>query len=126
MQAFIRHRDSANDYFTEELCTINELSNSADDAAVSIAEARVAPGITTRWHRLHGIVERYVILRGSGLVEAGDLAPAAVQPGSVVVIPSGCPQRITNTGLDELVFLAICSPRFQQQYYEDVEHLVSR
>jgi mannose-6-phosphate isomerase-like protein (cupin superfamily) len=125
MQAFIRHRDSANDYYTEELCTINELSNTAADPHVSIAEARVAPGVTTRWHRLHGIVERYVMLRGSGLVDVGELAPTRVEPGSVVVIPAGCPQRISNTGQTELVFLAVCSPRFQQQHYEDAEELMS-
>jgi oxalate decarboxylase/phosphoglucose isomerase-like protein (cupin superfamily) len=32
-----------------------------------------------------------------------------------------CRQRITNTGVDDLVFLAICSPRFSQDVYEDVE-----
>jgi mannose-6-phosphate isomerase-like protein (cupin superfamily) len=121
MQPYILHRDNSSSYFTEELCHINELSNTAADAAVSIAEARVAPNVTTRWHRLHGIVERYVILAGSGVVEVGELAPQSVSTGAVVVIPAGCRQRITNDGTGDLIFLAICSPRFQPHLYEDID-----
>lgn len=126
MQPVIHSYDASRTYFTEELCHINELSNSVNDPAVSVAEARVEPGVTTRWHRLQGIVERYVILSGTGRVEVGELLPVEVQHGAVVVIPPGCPQRITNTGKDDLIFLAICSPRFEQQHYEDIETLMSR
>ena len=122
MQEQILHRKAAAEYYTEERCYINELSNIDADAAVSIAEARVLPGVTTRWHRLYGTVERYVILAGSGRVEVGALPPQEVGPGDVVLIPTGCRQRITNTGQRDLLFLAICSPRFQQQNYEDIEH----
>jgi mannose-6-phosphate isomerase-like protein (cupin superfamily) len=120
MQPYILQRDNSRSYFTEELCHINELSNTAADAAVSIAEARVTPGVTTRWHRLHGIVERYVILAGTGVVEIGELAPQTISTGAVVVIPAGCRQRITNDGTGDLIFLAICSPRFQPHLYEDI------
>ena len=41
--------------------------------------------------------------------------------GDVVLIPPACRQRIANLGAGELVFLAICTPRFEQQNYEDVE-----
>ena len=109
-----------------EGCHILELANSVDDPAVSIARARVAPGATTRWHRLHGIAERYVILGGRGRVEVGDLPPADVTVGDVVHIPSLCRQRITNVGRDELVFLAICSPRFEDSAYEDIEPAAPR
>jgi hypothetical protein len=122
VQAIIKHRDASAEYYTEERCHINELSNSLADPAVSIAQARVMPGDTTRWHRLHGIVERYVITQGAGLVEVGELLPQPVLPGDVVLIPPGCRQRIANTGKHDLVFLAICSPRFEQQYYQDAEN----
>lgn len=112
--------DPDREYFFDEGCFINELSNSADDAAVSIAQARVAVGNTTRWHRLRDTTERYVILSGSGRVEVGDQVQA-VQVGDVVIIPPLCRQRIANTGNTDLVFLAICSPRFQPDYYEDLE-----
>ncbi|NPU94811.1 MAG: cupin domain-containing protein [Gammaproteobacteria bacterium] len=112
--------DPDREYFFDEGCFINELSNSADDAAVSIAQARVAVGNTTRWHRLRDTTERYVILSGSGRVEVGDQVQA-VQVGDVVIIPPLCRQRIANTGNTDLVFLAICSPRFQPDCYEDLE-----
>ena len=121
MQETIFHRDAAAEYYTEERCYINELSNTAHDPAVSIAEARVEPGVTTRWHQVLAITERYVIVSGQGTVEVGKLPPTLVQPGAVILIPPGCRQRITNTGYTDLVFLAICSPRFEQRNYRDVE-----
>jgi len=55
------------------------------------------------------------------VVEVGELPPAAVGPGDVVVIPPLCRQRITNTGNRDLIFLAICTPRFSEAVYEDLE-----
>ena len=108
------------EFFISEGCHIVELSNSASDPAVSIARARVEPGVTTAWHSLKGTVERYVILEGNGCVEVGELAPEPVEPGDTVVIPSGCRQRITCTGQADLVFLAVCSPRFRPGAYQDL------
>jgi oxalate decarboxylase/phosphoglucose isomerase-like protein (cupin superfamily) len=39
----------------------------------------------------------------------------------VVLIPPGAAQRISNTGDDDLVFLAICTPRFVREAYRDVD-----
>ena len=121
MQAAIKRARSAREFHTDEQCFITELSNSSDDPDVSVARARVAPGVTTRWHRLAGTAERYVIISGRGLVEVGDLAPAEVTTGDMVLIPPLCRQRITNIGPADLVFLAICTPRFTPDAYEDVE-----
>jgi mannose-6-phosphate isomerase-like protein (cupin superfamily) len=121
VQETIFHRDEAAEYYTDERCHINELSNTATDPAVSIAQARVEPGVTTRWHQVLGTTERYVILSGQGTVEVGLLPPTPVKPGAVVLIPPGCRQRIANTGSTDLVFLAICSPRFEQRNYCDAE-----
>ena len=120
MHPDIRTADADSECYTEEGCYILELSNSPEDPDVSIARARVLPGATTRWHRLDGVAERYVILAGSGRVEVGELPPQEIRPGAVVLIPPGCPQRITNTGSGDLVFLAICSPRFTPAVYADV------
>lgn len=109
------------EYFFREGCFITELSNSAEDQAVSIAQARVEPGQTTRWHRLQHTTERYVILSGAGIVEVGDEKPRPVSEGDVVLIPAFCPQRIHNNGSDDLIFLAICTPRFLPENYEDLE-----
>lgn len=123
MKAAILPLDESRETLTEEQCHILELSNTADDEAVSIARARVAIGVTTRWHRLEGIAERYVILEGQGLAEIADLAAQAVRPGDVVRIPPGARQRIQNTGTQDLVFLAICTPRFRWEAYEDIDSI---
>ena len=125
MKEVIRRVGPGAEYYTDERCHITELSNLDDDAAVSIARARVEPGVTTRWHRLRGTVERYVVLSGRGTVDVGSLAAQDVVPGNVVVIPAGCPQRIACRGDEALVFLAVCSPRFEPQAYEDIEDLMT-
>jgi len=109
------------EFFTSERCYITELSNSAADSHVSIARARVPVGVTTRWHRLKDTVERYVILEGRGRVEVGDFPAQEVSTGDVVLIAPMERQRIANVGEKELVFLAICSPRFRPENYEELE-----
>lgn len=121
MKATINIQDILHEYYTDERCHIIEVSNTPDDPAVSIARARVEPGITTAWHQLKGTVERYSIMSGQGLVEIGDLAPQAVNAGDVVIIPEMCRQRITNIGKEDLIFLAICSPRFEEANYLALE-----
>ena len=79
------------------------------------------PGVTTRWHRLIGTVERYYIIRGRGQMEVGERLPQEVNAGDIVFIPAQCRQRITNTGSEDLFFLAICSPRYTDEVYEDIE-----
>ncbi len=119
--ALVRHPLEQEEYDTPERCRILESWNREDDPAASIARARVAPGITTRLHRLTGITERYFILAGEGLVEVSDQTQRPVTAGDVVHIPAGCPQRIRNTGQDDLVFLAVCTPRFVSSAYEDID-----
>lgn len=120
MQPFILKADEAAEYYFDEGCFILELSNTVADSDVSIARARVKPGVTTQLHRLHGVIERYVLLSGVGSVVIGDMAATTVTTGDVVVIPPECPQQITNIGTDDLVFLAICSPRFRHEVYEQM------
>jgi mannose-6-phosphate isomerase-like protein (cupin superfamily) len=113
--------DENKEYFFEEGCFILELSNTPHDPELSITRARLEPGRSTRMHRLTGIIERYVILEGIGLVEVGEFAPQDVRPGDVVIIPPGCNQRIANKGMVNLVFLALCTPRFTKDAYQDVQ-----
>ena len=117
------HRQNPDDeFYTSEGCYITEVSNSTDDPALSIARARLEPGKTTRWHRLVATAERYVIVQGQGRVEIGDLPSTDVAVGDIVLIPPMCRQRITNTGTEELIFLAICTPRFSYGAYEDIDN----
>lgn len=120
MQPSILVHDPAREYYFREGCHITELSNRPDDPDLSVAQARVEPGQTTRWHLLRLTTERYLILSGQGRVEIGDLPPHDVGPGDMVLIPPGCPQRITNTGSDDLIFLALCTPRFSPDCYREL------
>ncbi|WP_226662116.1 cupin domain-containing protein [Microbulbifer aggregans] len=121
MKESIKKQDLSTEFFTPEKCFIVELSNSADDENLSIARARVEPGVSTRWHRLKTSAERYYILSGTGRVEISDLSSEVVGPGDVVIIPPMAPQRITNTGQEDLIFLALCTPPFTSQDYEDID-----
>ncbi len=121
MKESVKRIDLGAEFAISEKCRIIELSNTPDDPDVSITRARVAPGVTTKWHRLRGTAERYVILEGDGRVEVGNLSPQDVSVGDVVLIPPLCRQRITNTGREDLIFLAICTPRFRTEAYEEIE-----
>ena len=55
------------------------------------------------------------------MVDVGDDTSEQVASGDVVIIPAGVRQRIANNGNEDLVFLAICTPRFQAENYTDLE-----
>jgi mannose-6-phosphate isomerase-like protein (cupin superfamily) len=117
MNAKIHRADPSREFLTHENCFILEMANDAGDPNVSIARARVLPGVTTEWHHVKDIAERYVIVSGKGKVELGDLPPTLVSEGDVVRIPASMPQRITNVGDVDLVFLCVCTPRFVESAY---------
>lgn len=108
------------EYFFKEGCFIEEWHNSADDEHCSIARVRVEPRLTTKLHALKDTVERYVLLDGSAEVTVGDKA-WNVGPADVVTIEADTPQKISNLGDTDLIFLAICSPRFVPENYIELE-----
>jgi len=105
---------------TDERCAITERLNDPACPEVSLARARVAPGVTTRLHAVRGIVERYVIVAGQGVVEVAGQS-AAVGPGDRVLIAAGVAQRISNAGETDLVFDCLCTPRFVPEAYVDLD-----
>ena len=121
MRAEIRYARDAVEYETPERCHIVEVANDSGDAQVSIARARVTPGVTTAWHALDSVAERYIVVSGRGRVEVEGLAPAEVGAGDVVRIPPGARQRIANTGDSDLLFYAVCSPRYRDDLYRALE-----
>lgn len=123
MQETIKKTKINHEFYTLENCYITELYNTPDDPGMSIARARVEAGKRTRWHRLAGITERYYIVSGKGCVEVGQLPPQEVTTGDTILIPPLCRQRITNIGSEDLVFLAICTPRFLPDTYEDIDDI---
>jgi mannose-6-phosphate isomerase-like protein (cupin superfamily) len=118
MNALVKKPDPTTEFMTPEGCAILESWNDASDPEVSIARARVAPGVTTQPHRLRAVVERYVIIQGSGFVRIGGEPEQPVGPGDVVVFPAGVTQQIRNGGSEDLVFYCVCSPRFTPDCYE--------
>ena len=107
------------EYYFKEGCFIQEWHNCEQDPTQSIAHVRVEVGKTTKPHALIDTEERYVILSGEADVTVGDKS-WPVKRGDVVIIPSGVAQNIRNVGESDLMFLAICSPRFQEKNYTEL------
>jgi len=121
MEVVFRRVSDSDEFMTPEGCSILESWNNEADPDVSIARARVKPGVTTKLHRVRGSIERYLVIAGSGVATIGGTDSQRVRPGDVVVIPPGTTQKIQNDGHEDLVFYAICSPRFTQGVYEQLE-----
>lgn len=118
--AIIEQYQPGKEFLLEEGCYLTELYNGTDDPDCSVARARLPAGCSTRLHSLENVIERYVIIEGKGEVRVGDVL-AGVGPMDTVAIPAGQPQCIRNTGETDLVFLCICTPRFQPECYRDLE-----
>lgn len=121
IQALVHKVDSILEFDTPERCSILEAWNDESDPAISIARARVAPGITTQLHRLRAIDERYLVVAGNGFVRIGSLTPQRLGLGDIAIIPAGVAQQISNAGETDLIFYCICTPRFSPDCYEALE-----
>lgn len=117
MTAKLFRPEQKDEFYTEEKCHILEVLNTPDFKEYSLAQARVEVGITTEWHWLKGTDELYYILSGEGVMEIGDDFQKAVKPGDAIFIPKLEKQRIINTGKNDLVFLCICTPRWEPDNY---------
>ena len=106
--------------WTEERCFIRELLNTSESPNVSLAIARVEPGVTTQLHALSGVKETYIIRKGNGIVEVDGLE-TSVGINDKVFIDENIPQRITNIGNEDLEFYCLCSPRFHPESYINLE-----
>ncbi len=110
------------EFFTPERCHIIEILNDEVAPNMSIAQARVEPGVYTQLHALQGIDESYYILQGKGEIEIGHKSFGIVKTGDVVFIPKDKSQRIKNIGDEDLIFLCICVKRFTEKCYLDLEN----
>jgi len=121
MKTIFHPFNAAKEFATVERCFITEIENDAENPELSVARARVEPGETTAWHKLTRTTERYLMISGTGLMEVEGVEPVDVTCGDVVCIPAGKSQRIINTGNEDLVFFAVCTPRFTPECYIGLE-----
>lgn len=108
------------EYYFKEGCFIEEWHNNALDKDCSIARVRVEALSTTKLHALKHTSERYVILSGKALVTVGPKS-WQVSTGDVVRINPDEAQKISNLEEQDLIFLAICTPRFEVKNYYEVK-----
>lgn len=108
------------EFWTEERCFITELHNAAASPETSLALARVEPGVVTQLHRLAGVTERYIVRRGTGLLDV-DGVEQVLGVGDQAVIPADAAQRVTNIGDVDLEFYCLCTPRFTPESYVNLE-----
>lgn len=107
------------EFHARERSYVTEHLNVAASPEASLALVRVRPGVTTRLHAVNDVIERYIVLSGQGMAEVGGAA-APITAGDRVIVPPGIPQRVTNTGKDDLVYYELCTPRFRQELYVDL------
>ena len=104
-----------------EGCFIIQRLNEPGVPALSIAQARVSPGVATALHTLSSD-ERYLISAGQGLMQLGE-RQLFVRAGDVVNIPKQVAQRIRNIGAGDLVFQCLCTPRFTPAAYAPADEV---
>ena len=108
------------EFRTGERCYITELLNADNSPGVSLAIARIEPGVRTQLHSLTGVEEIYIVRSGRGVIEI-DGVEQEFNAGDQAIVPASAAQRITNTGSDDLHCYCLCRPRFRPECYVDLE-----
>lgn len=108
--------DGIEAYVTRDGSLIRELLHPAlhDNVHQSLAEAEIAPGVTTRLHRHIRSEELYHITAGRGLMTL-DAEQFAVVVGDTICIPPGAAHCICNTGAEILRILCCCAPPYAHE-----------
>jgi len=107
-------RDAIRPYVTLDGSVVRELMHPDHHgvSGLSVAEARVAPGGSTRRHRHRTAEEVYLVISGEGRMELGD-ARFGLAPGDAVAIPPGTSHCLHNPGPEALVVLCCCTPPYR-------------
>ena len=110
------NRADCESFETKDGSTIREIMayRNSDCEQVSLAEATVHPGQETIPHHHGQSEEIYYFLSGSGrMALAGERE--TVEPGDAVYIPPETEHFVVNTGREDLVFLCICCPPYEDE-----------
>ncbi len=110
----IQNLAKAKSFTTKDGSEIRELLSHRNSGIrnQSLAEARIAPGLTTPPHYHPKTEEIYYIVAGSGLMTI-DGEQQLVGPADAISIPPGATHQIHNSGDDELVLLCCCCPGYE-------------
>src|SRR5687768_1820955 len=110
----IRNIDRVSAFTTRDGSEIRELLAHRNSCIKnqSLAEARVAPGMSTAPHYHPRTEEIYYILEGTGRMTI-DGQTRDVGRGDAIAIPPGAVHTITATGKDQLKFLCCCAPSYE-------------
>ncbi|MBK1672141.1 hypothetical protein CKO35_02260 [Ectothiorhodospira shaposhnikovii] len=84
------------------------------EGALSLAEALVQPGASTRLHRHLQTEEHYHFTQGEGMMSLGDQV-FPVNTGDTVRIPPGTAHKVMNTGNVPLRILCACAPAYRHE-----------
>ncbi|MGH1336748.1 MAG: cupin domain-containing protein [Aureispira sp.] len=118
---FHKKLEQAPEFVAGDHTRLRELMHpTQDNVAIgySLAHASVASGNASLPHRLIGS-ESYYILQGQGRMHI-EATTFEVQKGSVFLVPPNALQHIENTGTEDLVFLCIVEPYWQESEEEIV------
>lgn len=115
------NRDDAIPFITKDESEIREIMAPANSVIknLSLAEATLEPGASTKNHIHKTVEEIYYILVGKGKMTVGD-ETFDVRAGDAIAHEPGVPHKLTNTGEIPLVFLCICTPYYT---HDDTELL---
>ena len=118
---YLNHRSNVEPIHAPDGSSVRELLHPDRHAIerMSVAEAEVAPGRSTRLHRHPVAEEVYHILEGAGVLQLGEERMAVV-PGDIIRIAPNQSHRIEAKSETPLRFLCICQPAYRD---EDTEFL---
>jgi mannose-6-phosphate isomerase-like protein (cupin superfamily) len=112
----LTHYHQIESYITKDGSSIRELMHPHTQANnnQSLAEATVPPGIQTELHFHKKSEEIYHITQGDGIMTLNK-QQFPVTAGDTICIPANTPHKISNVGINDLIFLCACSPAYSHE-----------
>jgi len=103
-------------YITKDNSKIKEIfhPNNSPIKSMSLAEATVLPGKTTKYHYHKKSDEIYFILQGTGILEI-EGKKKKVRENDCILIRAGNRHRIKNIGKNQLKILCFESPAYSHE-----------
>ncbi len=78
----------------------------------SVAVITLPPGKSSALHMHPEAEESFLVTAGRGEMSVGE-ETIPLRDGSAVLVPSKAPHKITNSGVDDLVYVAVCVPAWE-------------